>query len=138
MPRSWEPEWTAADAQWRWAPISSWRTSRPPKAYKKTYTTLEKNCPQKNDGTIFYEQNAFLDEFGQFLMNKMAFLAKMRCRQKLVLTFLIRRLGNRGKNGCKALSETNRSTFSDFENNVYKVFEKSVFGWKSFRNFMFF
>ena len=25
------------------------------------YTTLEKNCPQKNDGTIFNEQNAFLD-----------------------------------------------------------------------------
>ena len=58
-------------------------------------------------------------------MNKTAFLAKMRRRQKLVLTFLIRRLRNRGKNGCEALSETNRSTFSDFENNADKVFEKT-------------
>ena len=72
---------------------------------------------------MFYEQNGV---FG-----------KNEASTKGFKTFLIRRLRNRGKNGFKALSETNRSTFSDFENNAYKAFEKkNVFGWKRFRKFM--
>ena len=53
------------------------------------------------------------------------------CRQKMDLTFLIRRLRHRGKNGFVALDEINRSVLLDFSNSVPIMFEKQ---WICFGN----
>ena len=52
---------------------------------------------------------------------------KIRCRLKLDLTFLIRSLRNRGKNGFKALDEMNASVLLDFSNSAPIMFEKQHF-----------
>ena len=52
---------------------------------------------------------------------------KMRCRLKLDLTFLIRRLRNRGKNGFEALDEMNRSVVLDCSNSAPISSEKQHF-----------
>ena len=52
---------------------------------------------------------------------------KMRCQQKLDLTFLILRLRNRGKNGFEALDEMNRSVLLDISNSAPIMFEKQHF-----------
>ena len=49
---------------------------------------------------------------------------KIRGRLKLDLTFLIRRLRNRGKNGFEALDEMKRSVLLDFANSSPMMFEK--------------
>ena len=49
---------------------------------------------------------------------------KRKCRLKLDLTFLIRRLRNRGKNRFEALGEMNRYAHLDFSNFVPMMSEK--------------
>ena len=55
---------------------------------------------------------------------------QMRCRQKLDLTFSIRRLRNRGKNEFEALDEMKRSVFLDFEKYASTMIEKRRFVFK--------
>ena len=55
---------------------------------------------------------------------------KKRRRQKMDLTFLIRRLRNRGKNGFEAIDEMNRSVFLDLQKLALIMIEKQHYVWK--------
>ena len=64
---------------------------------------------------------------GEFFDNRDFESVKMRCRLKLDLTFLIRRLRSRGKNGFEALDEMHGYVLLDFSNSVPTMFEKQHF-----------